>query len=113
MKRAAARLQKEFPELEIDGEMHSLSAMNETLRASINANNKLTGSANVLIMPNMDAASIALGLIRSLTNARLIGPYLSGLSKPAHIVIPSVSERGILNTTALTVADINLLKGSE
>ena len=113
MKRAAARLQNEFPELEIDGEMHSLSAMNETLRASINANNKLTGSANVLIMPNMDAASIALGLIRSLTNARLIGPYLSGLSKPAHIVIPSVSERGILNTTALTVADINLLKGSE
>ncbi|MEZ5482060.1 MAG: NADP-dependent malic enzyme [Porticoccaceae bacterium] len=112
MKRASARLRHELPELEIDGEMHSLSAMNETLRNSINANNNITGAANLLIMPNMDTASIALGLIRSLTNARLIGPYLSGLTKPAHIMIPSVSERGILNTTALTVADINLLKGN-
>jgi malate dehydrogenase (oxaloacetate-decarboxylating)(NADP+) len=56
-------------------------------------------------MPNMDAASIALGLIRSLTNARLVGPFLNGLEKPAHILIPSVSGRGILNTTAMIGSD--------
>ena len=53
----------------------------------------------------MDAASIALGLIRSLTNARLVGPFLNGLEKPAHILIPSVSGRGILNTTAMMGSD--------
>jgi malate dehydrogenase (oxaloacetate-decarboxylating)(NADP+) len=57
-------------------------------------------------MPNLDAANIAMGLIRSLTDALLIGPFINGFSKPAHIVIPSVSSRGIFNMTALTVADI-------
>ena len=106
MKNAAARLRAELPGIEVDGEMHALSALNESLRNTIFENANLTGRANLLVMPNMDAASIALGLIRSLTNARLVGPFLYGLNKPAHILIPSVSGRGILNTTALTVADV-------
>jgi malate dehydrogenase (oxaloacetate-decarboxylating)(NADP+) len=53
----------------------------------------------------MDAASIALGLCRSITNARLVGPYLNGLDKAAHILVPSVSARGIFNMSALTVVD--------
>lgn len=106
MKRAAERLRNEFSDVQIDGEMHAMSALNETLRESIYQNANLSGRANVLIMPNMDAGSIALGLIRSLSNARLVGPFLNGLEKPAHILIPSVSGRGILNTTAMMGADI-------
>ncbi|PCJ92177.1 MAG: NADP-dependent malic enzyme [Porticoccaceae bacterium] len=106
MKRAAEQLRNELPEMQIDGEMHAMSALNETLRESIYQNANIKGRANVLIMPNMDAASIALGLIRSLSNARLVGPFLNGLEKPAHILIPSVSGRGILNTTAMIGADI-------
>lgn len=106
MKNAAAQLRADLPGIEVDGEMHALSALNESLRNTIYGNANLSGRANLLIMPNMDAASIALGLIRSLTNARLVGPFLYGLNKPAHILIPSVSGRGILNTSALTVADV-------
>ena len=105
MKRAAEKLRGQIPDIEIDGEMHAMSALNEALRETICNNANITGRANVLIMPNMDAASIALGLIRSLTNARLVGPFLSGLEKPAHILIPSVSGRGILNTTAMMGSD--------
>ncbi len=106
MKRASEQLRNELPDIEIDGEMHALSALNDALRESICEHANIKGRANVLIMPNMDAASIALGLIRSLTNARLVGPFLNGLEKPAHILIPSVSGRGILNTTAMIGADI-------
>ena len=96
--------------------MHALSAFNEQLRSSIFKNNRLTGRANLLIMPNMDAASIALGLSRSITNAIMIGPYLNGLDNAAHILIPSVSARGIFNMAALTVEDairkrVNILAG--
>ena len=107
MKRASERLRHQLPDVQIEGEMHAMSALNETLRQSICKDANLSGRANVLIMPNMDAASIALGLIRSLTNARLVGPFLYGLDKPAHILIPSVSGRGILNMTAMIGTDIH------
>lgn len=106
MREAAAMLQAKHPGVEIDGEMHAYTAMNEELRKLILPGANLTGSANLLIMPNLDAANIALGLIRSLTDALLIGPFLNGISKPAHIVIPSVTARGIFNMSALTAADV-------
>ncbi len=106
MREAAAMLQAKHPDVEIDGEMHAYTAMNEELRKLILPGANLTGSANLLIMPNLDAANIALGLIRSLTDALLIGPFLNGISKPAHIVIPSVTARGIFNMSALTAADV-------
>jgi malate dehydrogenase (oxaloacetate-decarboxylating)(NADP+) len=105
MKNATARLRERYPELQIDGEMHAITAFSEQLRSSIYQNSKLRDRANLLIMPNMDAASIALGLCRSITNARLVGPYLNGLDKAAHILVPSVSARGIFNMSALTVVD--------
>lgn len=107
MHRAAAILRRELPNVEIDGEMHSYSALNEALRNTVFPDANLSGKANLLIMPNLDTANIALGLIRSLTDALLIGPLLSGLKKPAHIVIPSVTSRGIFNMTAFTVAEIH------
>ncbi|MGM0631956.1 MAG: NADP-dependent malic enzyme [Pseudomonadota bacterium] len=107
MKQAAHRLRNEMPGLQIDGEMHAFTALNPELRKTVFEGANIKGRANVLVMPNMDAASITLGLLRSYTNARLIGPFLQGLEKPAHILIPSVSGRGILNLTALAVADIH------
>ena len=106
MRDAAAILRDRYPEVQIEGEMHAYTAMNESLRQLIFPNANLTGSPNLLIMPSLDAANIALGLIRSLTDALLIGPFLTGISKPAHIVIPSVTARGIFNMSALTAAHV-------
>ncbi len=106
MREAAATLRDRHPGVEIDGEMHAYTAMNAQLRQLILPAANLTGSANLLIMPNLDAANIALGLIRSLTDALLVGPFLNGISQPAHIVIPSVTARGIFNMSALTAADV-------
>ncbi|MGV6806315.1 MAG: NADP-dependent malic enzyme [bacterium] len=86
MKRATKRLQQLHPEVEIDGEMHAFSAFHHDIRKSIYQDNRITGSANLLIMPNMDTASIALGLSRSITGARMVGPYLSGIGRGAHVV---------------------------
>ena len=104
---ASETLRDKYPSMQIDGEMHVLSALNPALRDTIYAESRLQGRANVLVMPNLDAANIAMGLIRSMTDALLIGPLIHGCKKPAHIVIPSVSSRGIFNMTALTVTDIN------
>jgi malate dehydrogenase (oxaloacetate-decarboxylating)(NADP+) len=105
--RAAAEiLRASHSDIEIDGEMHVLSALNPALRKTVYPQANLNGRANVLVMPNLDAANIAMGLIRSLTDGLLIGPFINGLAKPAHIVLPSVTSRGIFNMTALTVADI-------
>ena len=103
---AATIVRNRHPDVQVDGEMHAYTAMNEALRQQILPNANLSGSANLLIMPSLDAANIALGLIRSLTDALLIGPFLTGISKPAHIVIPSVTARGIFNMSALTAAQV-------
>jgi len=107
---ASEALRSAHPSLQVDGEMHVLSALNPKLRDTIYPHANISGRANVLVMPNLDAANIAMGLIRSLTDALLIGPFINGFRKPAHIVIPSVSARGIFNMTALTVADIHAEK---
>ena len=107
MKKLTALLKEKYPELEIDGEMNAFGALNPSVIEDMHGKSPFSTRANLLIMPNMDAANISLGLIRSLTNARMIGPYLYGLNKPAHILTPSVSTRGIFNITALTVADIS------
>ena len=106
MRQAAATLQERYPDDEIEGEMHSFTALNEELRQTILPNSKLTGQSNLLIMPSLDTANITLGLIRSLTDALLIGPFVHGLAKPAHIVIPSVTGRGMFNMSAITAADV-------
>jgi len=107
VREASELLRNKYPNLQLDGEMHVLSALNPMLRNTVYAQANLQGRANLLVMPNLDSANIAMGLIRSLTDALLIGPFITGLRKPAHIVIPSVSSRGIFNMTALTVSDIH------
>jgi len=106
MKRVAAQMRQEMPEIQIDGEMNSYTALNTRVLQRTYKNSQLKEKANLLIMPNMDACNIALGLLRMVAKAILVGPFLNGLSKPAHILIPSVTSRGIYNMSALAVADI-------
>jgi malate dehydrogenase (oxaloacetate-decarboxylating)(NADP+) len=106
MRDAVALLHERAPKLEVDGEMHALAAMNESVRNSINPYSTLSGTANLLIMPNLDTANVALDLLRSMNDALLIGPVLSGTARPVHIVTPSVTAKGIFNMSALAVADV-------
>ncbi len=93
------------PELEVDGEMHADSALNETIRDRVFPFSKLRGEANVFVMPNLDAANISFQLVKSLSNATPIGPILVGAAKPVHILTPSITSRGITNMTAIAAVD--------
>ena len=112
MKRATRRLKAQFSDVDIEGEMNAYTAFHAEERKALCADNDLTGNANVLIMPNMDAANATLGALRSLTTTRTVGPFLTGTHK-AHILIPSVSTRGIFNMVALMVADLHAQKIDE
>lgn len=105
MRRALEILHKTAPDLEVEGEMHGDAALSEELRARVFPHSRLTGEANVLVMPNLDAANIAYQLIRQLGDALLIGPILIGARRPAHILTPSVTARGILNMTAIAAVE--------
>jgi len=105
MRQALALLRQRYPDLEVEGEMHGDAAIDESIRARIFPNSRLTGSANLLVMPNLDAANIAYELLKVLGNALPIGPMLLGTAKPAHIVTPSVTARGLLNIAALAAVD--------
>jgi malate dehydrogenase (oxaloacetate-decarboxylating)(NADP+) len=95
------------PELECDGEMHADAALDEDIRLALNRHSTLSGSANLLILPSIDAANIAVELVRSVGKVSQIGPILSGTARPAHIVTPSTSVKGLFNMTALAVADVH------
>jgi malate dehydrogenase (oxaloacetate-decarboxylating)(NADP+) len=104
MRKALALLRASKPDFEIDGEMHADAALSESLRSRNVSNSPLAGSANLLVMPTLDAANIALTLLSAATEALLVGPLLLGVSKPVHVMVPSVTARGIVNMTALAVA---------
>jgi malate dehydrogenase (oxaloacetate-decarboxylating)(NADP+) len=102
MRAANAILAQEHPELEVDGEMHGDSALDEALREKVFPHSRLKGQANVLIMPNLDAANIASKLI---ADALPVGPILMGAARPAHILTPTVTARGVVNMTAVAVVE--------
>jgi malate dehydrogenase (oxaloacetate-decarboxylating)(NADP+) len=111
MRDALAIIRRTAPDLEVDGEMHADAALSEALRSRLVKDSPLTGSANLLVMPNLDAANIALTLLSAATEALLVGPLLLGVSKPLHVLVPSVTARGIVNMTALAVAQADLNRG--
>ena len=111
MRDALKMLRKAAPELEVDGEMHADAALSEALRTRFVQDSPLGGSANLLVMPNLDAANIALTLLSAATEALLVGPLLLGAAKPLHVMVPSVTARGIVNMTALAVAQADLKRG--
>lgn len=105
MRHACERLIANHPELEVEGEMHGDSALNPEHRERVFPHSRLKGEANVLIMPNLDAANIAYQMIKVLADALPVGPILIGPRKPAHILTPSVTARGIVNMTAVAAAE--------
>ncbi|HEX7063278.1 MAG TPA: NADP-dependent malic enzyme [Woeseiaceae bacterium] len=107
MRDAVRMLHERAPELAVDGEMHATAALSETVRDALNPYSTLEGAANLLVMPDLDAANIALELTRAISGALMIGPILSGTAMPAHIVTPSATSRGIFNMSALAIADVH------
>jgi malate dehydrogenase (oxaloacetate-decarboxylating)(NADP+) len=103
MREALAILREQAPDLEVDGEMHADAALSQHLRERMVADSPLKGSANLLVMPTLDAANIGLTLLSAATESLLVGPILLGMSKPLHVLVPSVTARGIVNLTALSV----------
>jgi malate dehydrogenase (oxaloacetate-decarboxylating)(NADP+) len=105
MRRALDILSRTAPALEVDGEMHGDMALSEELRRRFMPAGRLSGEANLLVFPNLDAANIALNLVKVMTDALHVGPILLGSAMPAHILTPSVTSRGVVNMTALAAVE--------
>lgn len=102
MRAAYADIRQRAPDLEIDGEMHADSALSEDIRTGIMPHSTLRGAANLLVMPNLDAANISYNLIKMLADGITIGPLLLGVPKTANILTPSATTRSLVNVTALS-----------
>jgi malate dehydrogenase (oxaloacetate-decarboxylating)(NADP+) len=105
MRQAVALLRQRAPNLEAEGEMHADAALSEEIRRHIFPNALLKGQANLLIMPNLDAANIAFNTVKVLGDGQAVGPILLGINGAAHVVTPSITVRGLLNMTAIAVYD--------
>jgi malate dehydrogenase (oxaloacetate-decarboxylating)(NADP+) len=89
----------------VEGEMHSDAALSAEIRERIFPSSRLTGEANLLVMPTLDAANIAFNMVKILGEGLTIGPILLGAALPAHILTPSATVRGIVNMAAFAVVD--------
>ncbi|MBX3611883.1 MAG: NADP-dependent malic enzyme [Hydrogenophaga sp.] len=109
MRRTLDLLREQAPWLEVDGEMHGDVALDPDARQAIMPNSTLKGAANLLVLPNIDAANIAYNLLKTAAGGNIaIGPVLLGTAQPVHVLTPSATVRRIVNMTALTVADANV-----
>jgi malate dehydrogenase (oxaloacetate-decarboxylating)(NADP+) len=114
LKMAAARalIEQRAPGLEVDGEMHGDAALSQDIRERLYPGCRLTGEANLLIMPNVDAANISFNLIKATSGDGItVGPVLLGAARPVHILTATATVRRLVNMTALAVVDANHLKG--
>jgi malate dehydrogenase (oxaloacetate-decarboxylating)(NADP+) len=108
MREVLALLHEQAPWLEVDGEMHGDLALDGQSRMQLMPHGTLSGDANLLVMPNIDAANISYNLLKTAAGGNIaIGPVLLGAAKPVHILTASTTVRRIVNMTALTVADAN------
>ncbi|MEA2856121.1 MAG: hypothetical protein QOH98_442 [Methylobacteriaceae bacterium] len=105
MREALTLVRERAPGLEIDGEMQADSALSQAVRDLVLPNSTLRGEANILVMPNLDSANIAFQMAKVVADALPVGPILIGVAQPAHILTPSVTARGIVNMTAIAVAE--------
>ena len=114
LKMAAARalIEARAPGLEVDGEMHGDAALSQSIREKLYPDCRLKGEANLLIMPNVDAANITFNLIKATSGDGItVGPVLLGAARPVHILTATATVRRLVNMTALAVVDANQLKG--
>jgi malate dehydrogenase (oxaloacetate-decarboxylating)(NADP+) len=106
MREVLALIQKADPTLEVDGEMHGDSALDATIRSAAVTSSSLKGDANLLVLPNIDAANISYNLLKTAAgNGIAIGPLLLGVAKPIHILTPAATVRRIVNVTTLAVVE--------
>jgi malate dehydrogenase (oxaloacetate-decarboxylating)(NADP+) len=106
MREVLALIQKADPTLEVDGEMHGDSALDAAIRGGAVTSSPLKGDANLLVMPNIDAANISYNLLKTAAgNGIAIGPLLLGVAKPIHILTPAATVRRIVNVTTLAVVE--------
>ena len=105
MRAAAALFQAHLPEIECDGEMHGDAALSEEIRQEFLPESSLTGSANLLVMPNLDSANILLNVLKVTGGKGItIGPILLGAARPVTVLTPTSTMRRVLNATAIAVA---------
>ncbi len=105
MRDALALLRRSSPDLEVDGEMQADTALSQLVRDRVLPGSTLKGEANVLVMPNIEAANISAQMVKMMTQALSVGPILIGAAQPAHILTTTTTARGILNMTALAVVE--------
>jgi malate dehydrogenase (oxaloacetate-decarboxylating)(NADP+) len=105
MRKAAAIIHERAPDLECDGEMEADTAFSAEIRERVLPSSRLTGEANVLVFPNLDAANIAYQFAKMLGDALPVGPILMGTAKPAHILTGATTARGVVNMTAVAVVE--------
>jgi malate dehydrogenase (oxaloacetate-decarboxylating)(NADP+) len=106
MGRARELIEQRAPELEVEGEMHGDAALSEEIRSRALPDSRLKGQANLLVMPNLDAANISFNLLKMTGGEGLtIGPILLGAAKPVHVLTPSATVRRLVNMTALAAVD--------
>ena len=111
MRKVLELLHEQAPWLEVDGEMHGDVALDASARRSIMPHSSLAGEANLLVLPNIDAANISYNLLKTAAGGNIaIGPVLLGCAAPVHILTASTTVRRIVNMTALTVADANAVR---
>ena len=103
MREALAILHETVPDLEVEGEMHADAALSEKLRNRLYPHSKLKGVANLLVMPNADAANISVTLLKTLGGGVTVGPILMGMSKSAHVVAQAITVRNLVNMSAVAV----------
>jgi len=116
MRRACEILHETSPGLEVEGEMHADAALVEDIRDAVFPESKLRNRANLLVMPSADAAHIAYNLLKVLGGGVSVGPIIIGAARSAHIVTQSITVRGLVNMSAMAVAqgtgtEIRLLGG--
>jgi malate dehydrogenase (oxaloacetate-decarboxylating)(NADP+) len=105
MRRALQLVRERAPELEVEGEMRADAALMPKIRERVFPNSKLKGEANLLIMPDQDAAHIAFNMTRIIGKGVNVGPILMGVGKPAHVLTPSATVRRVVNMTAIAVVE--------
>ncbi len=105
MRQALALVRAARPDLEVDGEMHPDAALIQALRDRAVPDSRLSGTANLLVMPGLDAANIGFNLLKAAADGLPVGPLLLGMSKPIHVLVPTVTARGIVNLSAIAAME--------
>ena len=109
MREALGLIQDRAPDLEVEGEMHGNAALNKGILDRVFPNSRLSEAANLLVMPNLDAANITFNVLKAVAGQGVtVGPILLGAKRPVHILTPTSTVRRITNMTALTSVEADI-----